>query len=427
MPGHNEKMQNWFLYGHIQKAYEYVNQFEDVSGRPLVVVDELDALYRQRMESVFRQHAREDMQVGRIDDIRIGPPRQSAGERAVCYREDTARIKALGVEAYATYLPIHYFHNKQRHDLDWGIVISEEGVAKLAGVLEEACAQRRAIFGEPQGDVATLFAQIAYQILLRHELVHYKLELWALQAELLLNKRLYTHYIETVYLKTYLTADSLEEALANKSVLDSRKIDGLFIKLYPTWQKGHTARELWNEVVTTVFFDQQPAGYRNYKLQDGHLIRQQQLAERADVVNYVCNQILTGDEMPHEQVPFYAFPPDNYFLRAESLVPIWVVPSLDGELSFLHVATPKKRDWIQFLRALGYTCDPADGKGDHCVWKQDGWPHITTNYHKNELDLKAFKQALHSLKINRSQWHAYHTDKVLPTHLSENRPGRDSR
>ncbi len=277
MPGQNEKMQNWFLYGHIQKAYEYVNQFEDVSGRPLAVVDKLDALYDQRMESVFRQHAREDMQVGRIDDIRIGPPRQSAGKRAARYHEDTARIKALGVEAYATYLPIHYFHNKQRHDLDWGIVISEEGVAKLAGVLEEACAQRKAIFGAPQGDVPALFAEIAYQILLRHELVHYKLELWALQAELLLHKRLYTHYIETVYLQTYRTADSLEEALANKSVLDSRKIDGLFIKLYPTWQKGHAARERWNEVVTTVFFDQQPAGYRNYKLQDGKLIQEQQL------------------------------------------------------------------------------------------------------------------------------------------------------
>ncbi len=215
-------MQNWFLYGHIQQAYEYVNQFEDVSGRPQEVVDNL---FRQRVASVLDGQSLGEVRVGRIDDIRIGPPRQSARERQAQYHEDTAQINNLGVEAYATYLPIHYFHNKHHHGLDWGIVIAEEGVAKLAGLLENACTHRKHEFGEPQGDVAALFAEIAYQILLRHELVHYKLELWALQAELLLHKRLYTPYIETVYSQTYRTDDCLEEALANRSVLDSRKID----------------------------------------------------------------------------------------------------------------------------------------------------------------------------------------------------------
>ncbi len=419
--GQNGKMQNWFLYGSIQKAYEYVNQFEDVSGPPQGVVDQL---FRQRIASVLDGQAPGEARVGRIDDIRVGPPRLSAADRVIRYHRDTARINDLGVEAYATYLPIHYFHTQHRHDLNWGIVISEEGVAKLAGMLEAACADRKHEFGEPHGDVAALFAEIAYQILLRHELVHYKLELWALQAELLLHRRLYTQYIERVYVQTYRTDDSLEEALANRSVLDSRKIDELFFRLYPSWEKGRPARVRWNQVVATVFFDHQPPGYRNYQLQRGFLIRQQQLDERADVLNYVCNQILTGDVISHVKVPFYAFPPDNYFLRAENLVPIWVVPLLNDELSFLHVATPKKRNWETFLRSLGYTCDPDHGKGDHSVWKQDGWPNITTNYHKNELDLNAFKQALHNLEMKRADWHVYHVDNALPAHLVEKRQTR---
>jgi hypothetical protein len=39
----------------------------------------------------------------------------------------------------------------------------------------------------------------------------------------------------------------------------------------------------------------------------------------------------------HGPIPFFAFLPDNYFLLAESLVPIYVVATLDEERSFINL------------------------------------------------------------------------------------------
>ena len=58
-------------------------------------------------------------------------------------------------------------------------------------------------------------------------------------------------------------------------------------------------------------------------------------------MNYLCNQIATGSVRPKDEpIPFFAFLPDNYFLRAESLVPIYIVSSLDKERSS---STSKRR------------------------------------------------------------------------------------
>jgi hypothetical protein len=438
----SDKTNDRQLLKYIQLAYEYASR---VAVAPLSGSQSefLTKLYQRRLSSVltgvvgpdlpadagfepvrgwFREERAKrvsDILVGHIDQFRIGNDEPDAFRRNESqflegFRADLdlGRLLELGVEAYATYLPIHFFFSPGRPAAVWGVYISEQGVMRLAAILRRACYDR---YGDPPAGRDGLFVEIAYQILLRHELQHFKVESFALNAELFLGKPIYVPYLTGVYAETLWTELCLEEALANATVLNSRVIEGLFKRVYSTDQLEWVPD--WRYLIFEEFFQYQPPGYRDCDLRSGRLRKgrgHHGVRGWQDTMNLLCNQIVCGGVTCSGDIPFYAFPPDNFFLRAERLVPIHVVGSLSAEDSFIGVAPPKKREWESFLKKVDYYRTDR-GKGDHVVWESElGWNSLTLNYHGSELDFNAFRSSLRSLGLRMVDFQYFRQTKRLP-------------
>jgi hypothetical protein len=222
-------------------------------------------------------------------------------------------------------------------------------------------------------------------------------------------------YLFNVYKSVYNTYDCFEEALANRSALDSNVIRDIFSTLYPNCGKQ------WQRLIEKEIFDRQPGGYSNYHLKfskkphwdeksrnyvsSWNVVNKSPHPLRQMAINDLCNQIIIGsvDAVPN-QIPFFAFLPDNYFLRSENLVPIHIVKSLDPDEIFINLAPPKKRDWESLLRAIGYGKIPKKGKGDHERWEHYLLPTITVNYVNGELDWNSLNSGLEAFGISNKSY-----------------------
>jgi hypothetical protein len=376
------------------------------------VIDRLDDMFDRRAEDILPGRIRRFS----FDDPNWGPGQTggSANEHGhERFRDD------LGIEAYATYFPIHFFPADRWLNSRWGIYISEFGVRKVAEVLKKGFIEQ---YGPPDGESEVPFLRIAFEVLLRHEMEHFKIESFALNAELLQRTAIYVPYLFDVYASTYNTHYCLEEALANATVLRSTVIKRLIQEIYP--QEKTTA---WANIITKYLFDSQPRGYSNYDLRepwhgesDRNRLRQVSLTHslRRDAMNYLCNQIVAGKVLPDKDLfPFYAFPPDNYFLRAESLVPIYVLKDMDQRDAFINFPTPTRKVWERFLKRLGFCL--SGGSGDHEIWKRPGFNIITNNFFKKELDSRSFKSALQTLEITRHEFNVYCNNDKIPDRLQQ--------
>jgi len=438
------------LYRDIQRAYEHIRS---VVGNVVHgdAGDFLTRLYEQRLRSVllgepmapregqtyegFQHWFREarsarqgDVVAGTLDEIWVGDDTpdlfREEGERLRReFDADRRSIGDLGLDCYAAYLPIHFFFGGNRSDTDWGIYISESGVMRLAAVLEFGF---RRVCGPVPEDKASRFVSLAYQVLLRHELEHFKIESFALNAEMFMQKAVYVPYLLHIYTQLYYYEECLEEALANATVLNSRVIKDMVRDMYGAGPEILKATPPWQYAISSHFFDLQFGGYRNYDLRCGFpgadrgrwaVGRGEDSAYR-QAMNYLCNQMIDGSPKPATQVPFYAFPPDNFFLRAENLVPIHVVRSIPPEKSFLQLATPTRGIWERFLGELDFYPD-GRGKGDHDVWRSANpkWQDVTLNYHGKELDLNSYRSTLRTLKINTRDFAYYRSTGRLPEKL----------
>lgn len=314
-------------------------------------------------------------------------------------------------------MPIHFFPEDSGTQAGWGIYISEEGVGRLADRLKRAYA---AAYGAPSPAAKATFRGVAFEVLLRHEMEHFKVESFALNAEMHRQKCVYVPYLQNVYAETYESDACLEEALANATVLHSRVVKTLIHDLYP-----HQPADWWR-IIAESFFDRQPKGYTNYRLAVGWPKGRDsrrgytgpKSSDRREAMNHLCNQIVTGQVEPGgEPVPFFAFLPDNYFLRAESLVPIYVVQTLDEERSFINLQTPTRHEWERFLRRIGFE-PTAFGDGDHTVWKRDGFGRLTIDYHGKHLNERSFLSSLRTLRIKKSDFFIHLRAKTIPESLA---------
>jgi hypothetical protein len=448
------KIQNRVLYDYIQRAHEYVNQmgasqFEDANGEA-----ELANLYNRRLEAVLgvtelhtsrsfddlRDFAREkqpELVTGHLDQINWISEKQCLWDKHLDdYTANRDRLFDLGVEIFGAYLPIHFFFSSRQFDTSWGVYISEAGVLQLASVFAHEFKKRW--WPEPtpivndahpelnrHGD--SFFIEFAYQVILRHELEHYKVESFALNAELTSQKSLYAKYLTDVYIQTYPFEFCLEEGLANATVLDSIAIQKLVNGYYPESDENDVVRKGWQDVVRKVFFDTQNACYKNYDMNDGwnqelyNSKRDNNLRRAA--MNLLCNQVHSSEIEPNlPLIPFFAYPPDNYFLRAEHLVPIHIVPSLDDpDASTLTLNRPNKKTWERFLRILGYWEDRHNG--GHGIWKSnltENMPTLTISYKNQRVGPGAFRSTLKTLSISylvfsewRNLWKQFKPDKNI--------------
>lgn len=333
-----------------------------------------------------------------------------------------ARLRSEGIESFATYLPIHYFFSGDHIEPGWGIYISEDGVRYIAAILRHELRQ----FGEPENP--TVFDQIAFEVLLRHELEHYKIESFSLHAEvhLLHHSRRYSHepqplyvpYLNNVYARVFPSEDCLEEGLANRTVLDSQAIQSIVKQIYP---ECFERRIDWKEIIRRRLFANQPPCYQNHDLDRGWPCDEGRLHDlgmwkRRGAMNFLCNQIMDGQPLvTRYRTPYFAFLPDIYFLRAESLVPIHLIKSRISP--FINFRQPPLRDMERLLRRLGWD-GPHMTKSRHQKWRYDGLRPVTISWGKDHcLTEVCFKNTLISVGMKPKAFYDYCSFDRLPAEV----------
>lgn len=150
-------------------------------------------------------------------------------------------FKELGFEAIAFYLS---FHRPTPQGL-WGIFYFDHRVRQFAEMV------RREF--QLKADEA---ARLATRIVRAHEQFHFRFDAYALYNEMILQKPLYNEYFRCVYRAVYCTADCFEEALANRSCLESEHARRFFgLRIYNTHQIRPFLKNL---------FAKAPPGYNDY-------------------------------------------------------------------------------------------------------------------------------------------------------------------
>jgi len=251
--------------------------------------------------------------------------KQAAEQQQTISATQSGRLFGYGTDGYGTYLPLHLLWPKYLRF--WGIYISESRLVELAMRL----LYRSGLNLQNSEMNVIKLLDVAYQIILRHELFHFKLEQWALVFELATGKPVYLPYLANVYLPTLYDQEdtNLEEAIANLSILLSRKIN--------TFKKELPFNLNW--AIEQEFLLGQGPGYRNYNLLHGYPknLKGTTLAGTyRNVINYLCNQVVKGSIQPSDPlIPFFIYPPNNNFLRAEHLVPIYLVRNIPMEASVI--------------------------------------------------------------------------------------------
>ncbi len=238
-------------------------------------------------------------------------------------QETTGKLFGYGTDGYGTYFPLHLFWPDMKDY--WGIYISEKGVMCLAASLYLYFDIMHWLLSpDKENKLIGYLLQIAYQIILRHQLFHFKIEQWALIFELATGHPYYLPYLQDVYLPTIYDPkeNNLEEALANLSILLSKKINKI----------EKEADISVASFLESDFLNQQGPSYHNYRLYNGvpnYFERYNHEERYRQVVNYLCNQIIRHELRPSEPlVPYYLYPPNNNFLRAENLCPIYLVRNI---------------------------------------------------------------------------------------------------
>ena len=244
--------------------------------------------------------------------------------------EAAGKLYGYGTDGFGTYVPLHLLWPELKNH--WGIYISESGVLSLAVRLYQALLTGYT-FADPEEEIkkTSLLIQIAYQVILRHQLFHFKIEQWTLLFEFATGRSYYLPYLQNVYLPTIYDEkdENLEEALANLSILLSKKISKL-------------GKELELEVfpfIASDFLYRQGPNYRNFDLHRGvpsYIEKYDRDLRYREVVNFLCNQIIQGELKPlYPMIPYYLYPPNNNFVRAESLCPIYLVRNLPHKVGVI--------------------------------------------------------------------------------------------
>jgi hypothetical protein len=244
--------------------------------------------------------------------------------------EPSGKLYGYGTDGFGTYIPLHLLWPGLKNH--WGIYISESGVLGLAASLYQALLSGYK-FSTPDAEIqkTSLLIQIAYQVILRHQLFHFKIEQWSLLFEFATGRPYYLPYLQNVYLPTIYDErdENLEEALANLSIMLSKKIQKL-------------EKELELDVsgfIKSEFLYNQGPNYRNFDLNRGvpsYIEKYDRELRYREVVNFLCNQIIQGELNPlYPMIPYYLYPPNNNFLRAESLCPIYLVRNLPCQVGVI--------------------------------------------------------------------------------------------
>lgn len=193
--------QNFTLWQDMEKAYAFIeaNARYSISGDMEVFLFELVRKrwnlacanlfepppdYSQKLSAGIRENflstAPAGLSLANIDKISLTksfannfkkfvetistPTQQPAGGKLYGYSTD----------GHGTYVPLHLLWPDMKH---WGIYISESGVLNLAAVMYKNLPKgQMTLFEQDTTDRIERLIQIAYQVILRHQLFHFKIE-----------------------------------------------------------------------------------------------------------------------------------------------------------------------------------------------------------------------------------------------------------
>ncbi|OFW60364.1 MAG: hypothetical protein A2133_07235 [Actinobacteria bacterium RBG_16_64_13] len=150
-------------------------------------------------------------------------------------------IRTHGFEALAIYISFH----SPLPDRTWGVFFLEAPMREFV----------RKIIRDVRVSVA-LANSLAHNIVLAHELVHFRFDVYALGEELTLSRPLYLLYQQNVYDRVLYTDDCWEEALANAGALQrARFVDNRVAR-------AASAQMQWSDFVYRAC-KASPPGYSN--------------------------------------------------------------------------------------------------------------------------------------------------------------------
>jgi hypothetical protein len=133
-----------------------------------------------------------------------GPPVDRSFEDV----EILACIRELGFEALGVYISFHWPLKDER----WGIFLYRNTMRALSRRIEQDL------------KIAdSLAAKLVEQLVFRHEMFHFKFDLYALHEKLILGKPLYCEYLSKIYKKVVYTEECYEEALVNLTTIQSAR------------------------------------------------------------------------------------------------------------------------------------------------------------------------------------------------------------
>lgn len=207
-------------------------------------------------------------------------------------------IDDYGRDVFGMYLPFHYYFDSGK----WGIYLYTDIINDRAYELF-----KQQSFFLNKSDFLSLneVKKLYYYAVYRHEFFHYQTEVYTTRAEILSQKPLYINYNR--YVKRYVqkSADWLEEALAESSVINSKRITNL------TRISSKALKALYQYDLKFM-----PPGYRDYKCL--------KYGGPTEAHVYLASQILQTKVKPSYLIP------ENHTIRKDFFhdykeVPIYLV------------------------------------------------------------------------------------------------------
>jgi len=304
---------------------------------------------------------------------------------------DTVDIPALtpdatpldyAIETLAWYKPIT-FSGK-----DCGIYIKTKGIIITAQKVKYWLTKYG--YTSPKSNIDQDSYFIAIRILLSHEILHHRVESFAIRLHMLTGKANYENYFNSTYLPLMKLAsdDLIEEALASHNELNF----GNAIETLGTWKLSEQKSAVRRGLLET--FKDRPAGYRMAA----------KLKTKTDVEQAIHK--LSIGISPASQFPKASFPLDSNLFEVNRkglfesalLRNVIYVAETSHETFPLGLSIPTK-DLETLLKRNGFELVKNQGKGSHSKWKKPGQGPITVPHRKDQQGFSVLESVVKALGL----------------------------
>lgn len=225
--------------------------------------------------------------------------------------------------------------------------------------------------------------RIAFEIMYYHEYFHFLVDICSTINELIIKKPLYIPYLTEIYQVQHLSANNIEESLANAYVLNKRQ----------KFKESQIRAFLKN------FMDLQPPAYSGYYR---FLIRGKpgNYAGKRKLISMILETRLNPSISP----PLENLLSEHTWHLTPSDVPIYIV---EGDIShfswYLHFAPPKlKPQIINCLQKKGIKF--RQGKGSEIIAISTSGERVRIGTHGDRIGNKAFNKLLKMANMSRKEF-----------------------